>query len=104
VQAPRRRPHGPAHAHARGGSFPTTHVHAHVEGRIPPLFHLGKYVCEECSRTFDTISGLGSHRSRCDGGVWRCEWCNADYASSSGKVSLLVITPYTSSWQGAVAY
>jgi hypothetical protein len=60
----------------------------------PTTNEQGKYVCEECSRTFDTISGLGSHRSRCDGGVWRCEWCNADYAASSGKVSWLVITPY----------
>lgn len=51
----------------------------------PPKDETGRFVCEECARTFDTISGLGSHRARCDGGVWRCEWCNADYASTTGK-------------------
>ena len=57
----------------------------------PPKDETGRYVCEECGRAFDTISGLGSHRARCDGGVWRCEWCNADYASSTGKVRWLVL-------------
>jgi hypothetical protein len=51
----------------------------------PPKDDTGRFVCDNCSRAFENISGLGSHRSRCDGGVWRCEWCNADYASSSGK-------------------
>ena len=45
----------------------------------------GKYVCEDCLRTFDTISGLGSHRRRCDGGVWRCGWCQCRYEETSGK-------------------
>lgn len=60
----------------------------------PPKDETGRFVCDNCGRAFENISGLGSHRSRCDGGVWRCEWCNADYAASSGKVSWLVITPY----------
>ena len=45
----------------------------------------GKFVCETCDRTFETISGLGSHRARCDGGVWRCEWCSCKYEASNGK-------------------
>ena len=60
----------------------------------PPKDETGRFVCEECARTFDTISGLGSHRARCDGGVWRCEWCNADYASTTGKVRWLVLASH----------
>ena len=45
----------------------------------------GKYVCERCERTFETISGLGSHRKRCDGGSWRCAWCECSKDDCSGK-------------------
>mgnify|MGYP004122864911 CR=1 FL=1 len=44
----------------------------------PPTNDDGKYVCELCDRTFDNITGLGSHRGRCDGGMWRCGWCNCN--------------------------
>ena len=52
----------------------------------PPTNADGKYVCELCDRTFDNITGLGSHRGRCDGGMWRCGWCNCKYEETSGKV------------------
>ena len=45
----------------------------------------GKYVCEGCLKLFDTISGVGSHRKRCDGGVWRCKWCSCNSQETSGK-------------------
>ena len=51
----------------------------------PPRNEEGKYVCERCERTFDTIPGLGSHRKRCDGGAWRCSWCECKAEDTSGK-------------------
>eukprot|EP00301_Raphidiophrys_heterophryoidea_P023772 c7524_g1_i1.p1 GENE.c7524_g1_i1~~c7524_g1_i1.p1 ORF type:complete len:1227 (-),score=282.36 c7524_g1_i1:81-3761(-) len=45
----------------------------------------GKFVCEACGAKFGTIRGLGGHRRFCSGGTWRCEWCNCDEASASGK-------------------
>jgi hypothetical protein len=59
----------------------------------PPRNEDGKYVCEDCGRTFDQISGLGSHRARCDGGVWRCEWCKSRYEDTSGKVHTSPTSP-----------
>lgn len=51
----------------------------------PPRNEDGKYICEGCGKLFDTISGVGSHRKRCDGGVWRCSWCECKAEETSGK-------------------
>ena len=45
----------------------------------------GRYVCSHCERTFDTISGLGSHRLHCDGGSWQCGWCAVTGTEVAGK-------------------
>ena len=45
----------------------------------------GKYVCEACARTFDTMTALGGHKRFCDGGVWRCGWCSVSAEQTSGK-------------------
>ena len=52
---------------------------------LPPTDEDGKYICDLCNRTFETISGYGSHRGRCDGGVWRCGWCQCSYEETTGK-------------------
>lgn len=44
----------------------------------------GRFLCDHCSRAFETMAGLGSHRSRCDGGVWRCGWCECKREETSG--------------------
>jgi len=51
----------------------------------PPKNDQGLYVCDKCERTFESIMGLGSHRKRCDGGQWRCEWCQCKADEASGK-------------------
>jgi hypothetical protein len=51
----------------------------------PPRNEDGKYVCDKCGRTFESIPGLGSHRKRCDGGTWRCAWCTCKSEETSGK-------------------
>ena len=52
----------------------------------PPVRNAeGKFLCEDCDRTFDTISGIGSHRNRCDGGNWRCAWCKCDFKQAKGR-------------------
>lgn len=53
--------------------------------RPPARDESGKYLCEECGRSFDSIPGLGSHRTRCDGGAWACDWCKCKPAETSGK-------------------
>lgn len=45
----------------------------------------GKYVCELCSRSFDTIGALGGHKRFCDMGSWRCGWCEVRADECSGK-------------------
>ncbi|KAK7254578.1 hypothetical protein SO694_00010173 [Aureococcus anophagefferens] len=35
----------------------------------------GKYLCDHCGRSHDTLGSLASHARRCDGGHWRCDWC-----------------------------
>ena len=44
----------------------------------------GHYVCE-CGRTLATIVALASHKRRCDGGNWRCDWCCCTIEQCSGK-------------------
>ena len=34
----------------------------------------GRFMCENCSKLFDTMVALGGHRRYCDGGKWRCNW------------------------------
>eukprot|EP00936_MAST-01D_sp_MAST-1D-sp1_P001661 g1661.t1 len=45
----------------------------------------GKFICDDCSKTFDTIGALGGHRRFCTGGKWQCEWCEAKEQDTSGK-------------------
>ena len=45
----------------------------------------GKYECELCDRTFETIAALGVHRRSCDGGAWRCAWCEVSADQAQGK-------------------
>jgi len=42
-------------------------------------------VCERCERTFETFAARGIHMRRCDGGAWRCGWCESKYEAKSGK-------------------
>ena len=44
-----------------------------------------KYRCENCPGTFDTVVALGGHRRYCDGGKWRCQWCDTTYLECRGK-------------------
>ena len=44
-----------------------------------------KYACENCPATFDSVVALGGHRRYCDGGKWRCQWCEATYLECRGK-------------------
>ena len=45
----------------------------------------GKYECELCDRIFETIAALGVHRRSCDGGAWRCAWCEVSADQAQGK-------------------
>lgn len=45
----------------------------------------GKYQCDKCEQLFDSMLGLGSHRRTCDGGNWRCEWCDIDSIKARAK-------------------
>jgi hypothetical protein len=45
----------------------------------------GKFMCEHCSKLFDTMVALGGHRRYCDGGKWRCNWCDCTYEIAKGK-------------------
>ena len=42
-------------------------------------------MCGSCERTFETISALSSHKRRCDGGRWRCGWCECKAEACTGK-------------------
>lgn len=52
----------------------------------PEVNSEGKFVCEACSRIFESIGALGGHKRFCDSGAWRCNWCRCKYAECSGKV------------------
>jgi len=45
----------------------------------------GKFVCERCTRQFDSIGALGGHKRFCDMGTWRCGWCEVRADECSGK-------------------
>jgi hypothetical protein len=51
----------------------------------PPTDANGRYPCENCERTFETFRALGVHGRDCDGGNWRCEWCDVKSTECSGK-------------------
>jgi len=45
----------------------------------------GKFMCEACGREFDTAASVGGHMRFCDGGHWRCAWCECKADECSGK-------------------
>ena len=45
----------------------------------------GQYVCPDCKRTFATVGAIGGHRRFCDGGAWRCAWCDCKTGECNGK-------------------
>lgn len=47
----------------------------------------GRFICDQCSRSYDTFTALAGHKRFCDGGLWRCEWCNCEGSTSSSKCS-----------------
>jgi len=52
----------------------------------PPLQDKdGRFVCDGCNKSFETIRGLGSHRRGCWGGQWKCQWCHVLEQASGGK-------------------
>lgn len=55
--------------------------------RMPEKDADGQFICSECRRAFSTIGALGGHRRFCDGGSWRCGWCQCKNDECSGKVS-----------------
>lgn len=52
---------------------------------LPEINQDGKFLCELCSRQFDTIGALGGHKRFCDSGAWRCGWCEVPAEGCSGK-------------------
>ena len=57
----------------------------HGMNAMPTQNEKGEWVCAQCQRCFQTISAIGSHRRFCDGGAWRCSWCDCKYEDSNGK-------------------
>ena len=51
----------------------------------PSTNNEGKFVCELCSRHFESIGALGGHKRFCDMGAWRCGWCEVKAEDCSGK-------------------
>jgi hypothetical protein len=51
----------------------------------PPTDTDGRYPCERCERSFETFRALGVHSRDCDGGAWRCKWCECQAHETSGK-------------------
>lgn len=47
----------------------------------------GKYVCEACGKLLESIVALGGHRRFCDGGQWRCSWCQCKADATSSKTA-----------------
>ena len=45
----------------------------------------GKYPCDKCEAVFDSFRALGIHGRNCDGGKWRCGWCQCTAQQTSGK-------------------
>eukprot|EP00633_Aureoumbra_lagunensis_P012179 CAMPEP_0197362548 /NCGR_PEP_ID=MMETSP0893-20130614/64078_1 /TAXON_ID=44058 ORGANISM="Aureoumbra lagunensis, Strain CCMP1510" /NCGR_SAMPLE_ID=MMETSP0893 /ASSEMBLY_ACC=CAM_ASM_000539 /LENGTH=854 /DNA_ID=CAMNT_0042884365 /DNA_START=185 /DNA_END=2749 /DNA_ORIENTATION=- len=51
----------------------------------PPKKKDGKFECDDCGKLLDTVGALGSHRRFCDGGKWRCKWCQCTANECIGK-------------------
>ena len=45
----------------------------------------GKFTCDTCDKLLDSIVALGVHKRFCDGGKWRCRWCQCRADECSGK-------------------
>ena len=45
----------------------------------------GRYTCLRCERTFESYRALGVHGRDCDGGIWRCSWCDCRAEDTTGK-------------------
>lgn len=45
----------------------------------------GDFICNRCSKTYDSMVRLSGHRRFCDGGAWRCAWCHVDANDGGGK-------------------
>jgi len=45
----------------------------------------GRLNCPMCDKRFDSMISLGGHRRFCDGGAWRCAWCDCTHDESGGK-------------------
>jgi len=54
----------------------------------PKMNKEGKWLCETCARTFDTLAGCGSHKRHCTGGNWKCEWCKVNESTSETTAKL----------------
>ena len=52
---------------------------------MPQQNEKGEWVCSLCHRAFPSMSAIGSHRRFCDGGAWRCQWCQCRHTPSTGK-------------------
>jgi hypothetical protein len=53
----------------------------------PPGALEGKYACPRCGKEFDSLVGLGGHHRFCDGGLWRCAWCECQASEAQGKAA-----------------
>ena len=51
----------------------------------PKVNESGRFACDKCDKTFDSMASLGGHKRFCDGGAWRCAWCDCSANESSGK-------------------
>jgi len=67
-------------------SLCTACSHRYKAGHSSPLPRDadGNWVCDQCDRKFDTTTGLNIHRLHCDGGVWRCGWCEKKNDGAKG--------------------
>ena len=43
--------------------------------------------CAKCDTAYATRGGIALHHSKrkCDGGTWRCDWCECEAGASGGK-------------------
>ena len=57
----------------------------HGAESMPEQNEKGEWVCVGCQRAFSEIRALGSHRRFCDGGVWRCGWCECKSGETTNK-------------------
>lgn len=48
---------------------------------------LGRFICDVCHKTFDTLIRLSGHKRFCldHSRVWRCEWCGTEEGGAKGS-------------------